>query len=396
MIAYNFFRKTISTFCLLSAVYTGILAFNTNPIPQPGDGSPQDSIGQVYQDFVKTFDKVFKVSPNHVVVLSNKYGKVTVQTGNSAQVVVKARITVVTNTQQEADRVFDRVNIAFLEGPNFVKAETNIETQNKAGQIWTAMLDTKTCDFHIDYEVWMPAANKLDIANRHGNTLIGNLRNSVKIDQKYGDVRLEGATSAHINLAYGGGQLCSLTSLTGAVSYGRLTSPNVKSVQLQTKNSQFKFDEIGVLNIRSSYDDYEINHVGNLNADSRFGKIYVMNVDNIVAIGSSTSFKILKLENSADIDNTYGNIRIGSVKNGFSNINIKGTRTDCVLAIAPSISYLLDLVGSNSQIQQPASVKTTVNRQEPYRREIMGVVGSNNNTKSVIRVRVSYGDFRIR
>lgn len=392
MIVFNIKKAYFLAFLLFSL---SLGAMNKPYFNDQGDGQKKDSITGGYQDFTKYYNKTFNVNKSSTVVLSNKYGTIDVHTGTGSQVFIKVKVTVVSNTQSQADKVFERVNIAFIEGPEFVKTETIIENPSKTNLVWVGN-ETQSCDFRIDYDVTMPAGNRLDITNRHGNSTIAALTTSVKIDQKYGDFRLDGASSATVVLAYGGGQLSSLNTLNGTVSYGKLTSPSIKNGYIKSIYSQCRFDQIGSLEIQSAYDTYDINDIESLKVNCKYGAINALNVENLSANGLYTGFKIQKLGNNADIESLYGTIRIGGVKNNFGNINITGTNTNCILVVDPVISYLLDVNGSYTNMNQPASLRTTVDNREPAHREVMGRVGSDPNTKSTIRVRMTYGEFKIK
>ncbi len=392
MIAFKIKKALFLAFLVAT---TSLCAMHDPHFLDLGDSQKKDSIVGCLQDFTKYYNKTFSVNKSATVVLSNKYGTIDVHSGAGSQVVVKVKVTVVSNSQAQADKVFERVNIAFIEGPEFVKTETIIENPSKSTLVWNGN-DTQSCDFRIDYDVTMPAGNRLDITNRHGNSTIAALTTAVKIDQKYGDFRLDGASSATVVLAYGGGQLCSLNTLNGTVSYGKLTSPSIKNGRIKSIYSQFRFDQMGSLELQSAYDTYDINDVENLKVNCKYGAINALNVDNLSVDGLCTGFKIQKLTNNADIESLYGTIRIGSLKNNFGNINITGTNTNCMLSIDPIISYLLDVNGSYTNMNQPASLRTTVDNREPAHREVMGRVGSDVNTKSTIRVRMTYGEFKIK
>ena len=207
--------------------------------------------------------------------------------------------------------------------------------------------------------------------------------------------RLESASIATVSLAYGGGQMDNLTALNAVVSYGKLTCPMIKDVQLKSKYSAFKFDKIGSLDIQSAYDDYEINHVKMLKMDAQYGDMSIGNVENMTVRTSYTDFKIKEIHNNSDFKTDYGNVRIGSLKNGFGAMNINSNYTDYIVTIDKSISYQLDAVGLHADVQQPISLKTTIDKTTNSRREIIGVVG-NTSTKNTIKVRLTYGDFKIR
>jgi hypothetical protein len=346
------------------------------------------------QEFVKNFDKTFTVDKNEVVILSNKYGKIEVKTGGTNQVVVNVRVRSHAGSQEEAQKMFDRVNIAFSTGPDYVKTETIIESKNNSGWNWS-WGKSQNSDFAIDYEVLMPVNSRLDLSNKYGNSHIAALNAAVNVDQKYGDFKLDGATAAVIELAYGGGQMGTISALSANVSYGKLTSPNVSAMKIKSKYSEFKFGKIQMADIVTAYDDYQFDDVETLKIDGKYGDMNVGTVNDLTAKGSYTDFNIKRIENNADLQTNYGDVTIGAVKSGFGAINIKGNYTDYVIGMDPSVSYLLDASGSYADIKQPTSIKTSMDSETANRREIVGTVG-NPSSKSVLKVRLNYGDLRIR
>ena len=352
-----------------------------------------DTIIGKQQEFVKNFNKTFAVGKNEVVMLANKYGRIDVKTGATNQVVVNVRVRVNATLQEDAQKMFDRIDIAFSNGPEFVKAETLIESQNDA-TIWR-WNKAQTSDFGIDYEVVMPVNSRLDLSNKYGTSTIAALNAAVKIEHKYGDFKLDGATAAIIDLAYGGGQLGTISALNASVSYGKLTSPNVNALKMKSKYSSFKFGKMQMADLQSAYDDYQIDNVDNLKIEGRYGDMNIGTVEELAINSNYTDFKIKLIGANADFQTQNGNVYIGAVKSGFGTINIKGNYTDYSLAIGSSVSYQLDATGSYGNLQNPASMKTLLNSESNYKREVMGTVG-NPNTKSVVRVRLTHGNFRIK
>lgn len=360
---------------------------NNVEIGQPG----QDTIVGDKKEFTKSYNKVFNISPNILVILANKYGKIDVKTGSSNQATVNVTIRVQANSQGDANKVFDRVNIAFSDGPDYVKAETDIESQNN----WWGNWGNSSSDFSIDYEVTMPAANKLDLSNKYGNSHISSLNSWVKIDQKYGDFKLDGAGTATVNLAYGGGIVGKLSGLTATVSYGKLSASEVKDVAMKSKYSEFKINKIENLALTSAYDDFSVTDVTNFSVDSKYGDVVIGTVKNLAVASAYTDFKIRKIDNSAAFQSSYGDVRIDGLKNGFDALDIKGNYTDYIISIDPSVSYQLDVSTSYGDVRQPASLNTRIDKEKGSSKEIMGFVGSQ-NTKSIIKAKLNYGDLIIK
>ncbi len=390
---YKLFSKKIALFVAFSTLFSLKISASTVGTIDPTDPIQQDTIIGQQQEFVKNFNKSFAVGKNEVVMLANKYGRIDVKTGAMNQVSVNVRVRVNATSQEEAQKMFDRINIAFSNGPEFVKAETLIESQND-GTIWR-WNKAQTSDFAIDYEVVMPINNRLDLSNKYGTSTIAALNAAVKVEHKYGDFKLDGATAAIIDLAYGGGQLGTISALNASVSYGKLTSPNVNALKMKSKYSSFKFGKMQMADLQSAYDDYQIDNVDNLKIEARYGDMNIGTVEELAINSNYTDFKIKLIEANADFQTQNGNVHIGSVKSGFNTINIKGNYTDYSLSIDPSVSYQLDATGSYGHLQNPASMKTSLNNESNYKREVMGTVG-NPNTKSVVRVRLTHGNFRIK
>jgi hypothetical protein len=376
----------IGLFTLLAVISFNLNARDFTLKTQP---DPDSTIGEK-QEFSKNYNKTFNINANILVILSNKYGKINVKTGGTNQATVNVTIKAKANSQSDADKIFDRINIAFSDGPDYVKAETDIEAQSS----WWSW-GNNSSDFSIDYDVTMPAANKLDLSNKYGNSYVGQLNSWVKIDQKYGDFRLDGAASSTVNLAYGGGTIEHLAALTATVSYGKLSSTDIKDMALKSKYSAFKFSKVENLALTSAYDDFNIGDVTNFSVDSKYGDVVVGNVDNLAVTSAYTDFKIRKIENSAAFQTSYGDVKIDGVKNGFDAIDIKGSYTDFIIKIDPSVSYQLDVATSYGDINQPASLNTRISKEKGSTKEIVGFVG-NQSTKSLIKAKLTYGDLIIK
>ncbi len=342
------------------------------------------------KEFVKNYNKTFTITPKHLIILANRYGKIDVKTGSSNQAVINVTVKANTGTQEDADKIFDRINIAFSEGPDFIKSETSIES-TKSGNWFNMSFNSNSSEYTIDYDVTMPAENNLDISNKYGNSYIPTLNSWVKIEQKYGDFKLEKANSATISLAYGKGSVGYTSGLTANVAYGKLSSPNLKDVAITSKYSEFKFDKMENVTIQSAYDDYDIADVTNLNINSKYGDIEIGNLENAMIVSAYTDFNITTLANSADFKTSYGDVKIKNLKAGFGSINIDGKYTDYVLGVGATSSYQIDVKTSYGDVSRPASLKHRIDSEKGSSRELVGYVGET-NAKSFIKARLSYGD----
>lgn len=372
-------------------ISTTIFAKNTPPsvYTQGYDPTPKkDTIIGDNEEFTKIYNKTFSVTAAQNVHIHNKFGRVEIKTGNSNQVVVNVKITV-KGSKSQADDWFKRINIAFSDGPEHVKAETIIES---SGNFWES---AKSADYRIDYEVMMPAANRLELVNKYGDSHIAALQSFVRIDQKYGNFSLESAQGLQVDLAYGNGTVSRLTNLNANIGYGKLSVKEVRDAAIKSKYSAFKLDNAANVSVVSSYDDYEVNTVENLTIDSRYGDFVVHNTKNLAVKSNYTDFKIKTLDNSCDLQTNYGSVRIDMLKAGFDNVLAKGSYTDYVITIDPNAAYQFDFSGNYADLARPRAASTRTVVEKGSSKEVSGFVG-NANAKSRINVRLHYGDLNIK
>ena len=63
------------------------------------------------QEFIKTINREFSTAQEGTTALYNKYGKVNVNTWQNNSVKIEITIMVNTNSQREADKTFDRIQV---------------------------------------------------------------------------------------------------------------------------------------------------------------------------------------------------------------------------------------------------------------------------------------------
>lgn len=125
--------------------------------------------GEPAQEFTQTINREFSTAEDGTTALYNKYGTVKVKTWQNKSVKIDVTIVVNAKTPKEADGTFKRINVNFTNAWGYVKAETVIaEVLYSRTNSWWPF---QSCgdDFKVNYEVWIPAANKLDLKNKYGN-----------------------------------------------------------------------------------------------------------------------------------------------------------------------------------------------------------------------------------
>jgi hypothetical protein len=344
---------------------------------------------QNQKEFVQRYNKTFEATKAQTIFVSNKYGSVDVKTWAQPQVLINIKVTVRANGQADADKTFKRVQIYFSEGADFIKGESVIENQSQG--FWS----NNTSDFSIDYEVFMPAGNKLNLMNKYGHSAIGMLTSDVVAEQSYGNIKVESANACALTIKYGDAHLGHIKALSGSVIYGNLQLEEAKNMVLTSKYSKLIIQNVHNAQFHSAYDDFEIKTAGNINIESRYGD-FAINKVNVLNIESKyTDFKIKRLEQSGNLNSDHGDVKVEQIAQHFGTINISGDHSSYWLTIESGAAYQLDASGNNTLIKRPAAFHTTVSQVKGNANEVVGTCGGA-KSHSIIRAKLKYGELIIR
>ncbi len=375
------FKKVVFGLLLLGSIY-----FAT---PIMASAPPNDSL--LTGEFVKNFDATYTLNDNGAVFLINKHGKIKVSPTADNKVTIKVRVTTNTNSQTDANKIFSRINIQFSNSELYVKAETVI-SEMKGGWFFNSGGNE---DFTIDYDVSMPKNCNLDVTNKYGDTYIGVLSNYVKIEQHYGNFRLEGAKYANVGLAYGEGTLNEVEGMTGNISYSHLNAPNIKDLQLKSKYSEFHIKKVQNAMIESAYDDYFLDDTKNIVINSRYGDFNIGSVSDIRINSSYTDFKIKGISNEGNFSTNYGEVIVSKVEAGFNAMDITGNYTNFKFDMDEHISFRGDIASNYADLNMPKGFTKKLHDVHGSHETIVGY-RENENSKSSIKAKLNYGGLQLK
>jgi hypothetical protein len=346
------------------------------------------------QEFKKSINREFGTTADGMTALYNKYGKVNVNTWNNNSVKIDITIVVNANKQSEADRIFNRIHVNFTNTAGYVKAETIIDEQ-QGGWNW-GWNNSNSEDYQINYEVFMPIGNQMDLKNKYGDSYLSNMNGKLIAEIKYGNLRTENINSdCDLNLGYGKASFNKIGNLNGQVSYGEINLVESKDIQLDSKYSDMNFSKSNRLRLVSKYDDIEIGTVNDLRLQTKYSDVSVKNANSAYFTTQYTDIKVESLAEILDADMSYGGLVVGEMNKGFQSANLKGQYTDFVVSIGRGTNYKIDAEGSYADFQYPSSATIRQHEEKSSWESIRGFMGDE-NTKSFVKVKMNYGDLVIK
>lgn len=344
------------------------------------------------KEFTKTIKKEFGITANGTTSIYNKYGKIDLKTWDKDRVKVEVTILVNARSESEAQEVFDRISINFSNANDYVKAQTEIESQ-KSG--WWSWNDSKS-DYNINYDVYLPTTNNIDIINKYGNVNAESIDGSANVAVKYGNFRLEGiGDNATIDLGYGNGTIVSARDVTSEISYGRILFKEAKELNLTSKYSKVTIDKANDIRSETKYDTYDIGEVRDFRNNGKYDSFDIAYADNLIVNSKYSEIFTSKIGNSIDLDLEYGGATVERIAKGFSDVRIVGSYADFKINVEDGASYRMEATANYAGIRYPEDMNVTYEKEKGTYHEVEGHKGVK-GARSVIKARLDYGGLKVK
>ena len=343
------------------------------------------------KEYSRSINREFGTLADGTTVLYNKHGQVEVKTWGNNSVRIDIDIIVNAYSDRDAENMFKRINVNFANAPGYVKAETFIDG---AGAWWDP---PQNVDFKVEYTVYMPLNNQLELRNRYANSAIANLNGKLIADIKYGDIKAATlGNDADLNLGYGKAWISKVRNLYGAIAYGALTVNEAQDVQIDSKNSTLNFTSVNNARLTSRYDNLTLGNIKELRLQTKYSDVKISGVGASFITAQYSDVSVAYLSRLLDADMQYGNLNVGNLQKGFDEVKMAGKHTDFNVVSDRNSSFRFDLQGDGvceMSIQRDAVYR---NKHDSANSKMMGGYVGDANTRSSITARLAYGALRIR
>lgn len=338
-----------------TAVYLFIEQRSSDPDPDPEETYyygivPGDDTNV---ELTKSYSKSYPVKANDKLEIDNLYGKISVNTWNRNEIKVDVQVKVAAKDEADAKKLLSKVSINNSKAGSKVSFKTNIAKEN----VWSLLSGNNKNIYRrieINYVIYMPTRNALDISNQWGiielpdfegkvvincsytNLIAQSLSNTAEIHINNGDAKIAKLQKSDLNISYGNLSLGSADKLTAVVNFssakiGKINTSGVINMQYGTGlqiddldknmknlsvNSSFSNVNLGLSDTKNanfnvtvrngsfSYNNPAINMAPKLPADSTANSGQWQPSQNYRGqVGKGSSTKIIKINSS------YGSVK---------------------------------------------------------------------------------------
>lgn len=223
--------------------------------------------GKEKLEFVKerSIAKTYPASGNSLVI-DNSFGNVKVVAWDKNEIKVDISIKVESSDKENADRIFDNINVLDSQNGDVVRFKTEQKSDNS--------YNCRNCrtNMRINYEIKMPVNGKLTIHNTFGNIEVPDYKGPVSITSKFGALTAGVLSEVKdLQVEFGKAQLKSLSDVNATFKFSKvqlesLSGTNKVSLEFCDSSKIVLTNSLAALMLNESYSTVNLRPAGNLGA----------------------------------------------------------------------------------------------------------------------------------
>ncbi|MBD1393613.1 hypothetical protein [Mucilaginibacter glaciei] len=203
---------------------------------------------------IKNYSKSYSVDGNDVLQISNKFGNVTVNTWNKNEFKVDVQMKFSSDNESNVNDMMEGSSVSDSKSGNVVSFRTAIGDANN-GQ------GNKHQNMSIDYKIYMPASNAINISNQFGVITLPNLSGKTTIRLQFGNLIAQQLTNTQNDV--------SISFTSDKTSFIELFNGG----KLKIQHSNFKAGVVNNADAVFGFSKVDIDRLkGSANVDVKFGK----------------------------------------------------------------------------------------------------------------------------
>lgn len=290
----------------------------------------------------KSINKTFEVSDHLDIEIMNKYGNVIVDTWPKNEVSLKIEILAYGKDESSAEKLMNRVEFDFKQSDDFLEIESVFDRKksffkdllNTVGDYSASLLSKHK--LQVNYELTIPeSTTSITITNRFGDIHMGDVRGRLNIKLAHGNFRAN--------------KIEDYSKVT--VNYGKAKIKVFNEISMFLKGAELELEKAGNLKLLSSSSSVYIEYVSILDIESTNDKIVINELNEISGDANFSEISISHLYESCRLNQSYGELTIKHVHDGFQSLRLKGKFTDCNLTFPMNSNFETSIYARDDKLQ---------------------------------------------
>jgi len=297
----------------------------------------------------REFVKRYRIKPETRVDITNKYGRIELNTWKKDSVVIQFKMVINEKKPVKHEKTLDNLNFDITNNQYYLIVKTQVDKnrsqiENELQKFKETMLQTNG-SIRIDMTVWLPDDHELRLENKFGDIIMADYHGETQIILSNGKLKTGDLTKkVSINLNFADAAINNLPNANITSNYSDIQIKNSGIVRLVTKSSTI-----------------EILNSENLNIDSRRDKYRLRTTDNLDASGNFSQFTVSELKSKANLRLSYGSIEIDKIPTSFSSISVESRSVDVNLYFNPEAKFNFQITETRTNLKLGRELKTEEN-----------------------------------
>jgi hypothetical protein len=396
---------------------TAAYAVNTN-VDQRTESTVQDD-DQPGKS--KSFSKSFPADQSDKVSLSNQYGSILIKTWDRKEVKVDIQIQAYSNNEEDTQKLLDEVSIEAAKAGDLISFNTRISDRNnnwgsgsRNGRKWRR-------EVKVNYVVYMPAANALNVSQQYGNVTMGDFSGPLSAKVQYGNFKAGNLSNSnnYLSVQYGNTEVLQINRATIKHQYGsglslgtvgslNLSAQYVKAdikaitgdaVIKQQYGEGLTLGTVGALTLNAQYTKVRIqNAKGNTNAIKiQYGGLDIGSIENLNLNAQYTGVSIANLAGDGTFDVQYNNLNILRISEACKRLTVDAQYVNVSLNFTDNYNANLDVQTSYAGFSHGNAVAarlTSGDDDGSSTKNYTGKIG--NGSSNYVKVKSAYGSVSLK
>lgn len=294
----------------------------------------------VHAQFTETreFVKKFKIQAETRIDITNKYGKIELNTWKKDSVVIRFKMEINEKKPDKLAKTLDNLDFDITNSQHYLIVKTQVD-KNRS-QIESELVKFKETilqtngSIRIDLMVWLPENRELRLENKFGDIIMGDYQGETELILSNGKLKCGDLTKKSVlNL-----------------SFADATINNIPNARISCNYSDIQLRNSGTIRLESKSSNLEILNSEDLNIDSRRDKYRIRMAEKIDATGNFSHFTVSELKNRATMRLSYGSLDFEKVQASFSTIYIDSKSADLNLYFNPEAKFNFQITETKTDL----------------------------------------------
>ncbi|TKG91188.1 hypothetical protein EYV94_22555 [Puteibacter caeruleilacunae] len=268
----------------------------------------------------REINRSFKVSEDARIEITNKYGKVDINTWDKDSVKIHIKLKIEEKKLSRLQKTLSNIDFNFNQTSHLLLITTQIGKsnsgfENELFRLKETVLNSGGSTTRIDYKVWLPKNNDLKIDNKFGDIYIDDYPGQLRVVLSNGKLKANNLSGkSDLSILFGSASITSLTDSRIKSSYSDWYVKDAGSTMISSKSSTIEFVKVNKFYAESRRDRFRIRETVDFETNGNFSDYRIEHIAE-------------RLRGSL----SYGDFELSNAKQGFDLIKLTSRSTDISL-----------------------------------------------------------------